>query len=99
MYTAPAEQLLSTCKADCASLQYCILSTDCVAIISRQNLVGASLHSSRNICMGLEYMMLQLLVTHNFMEKAVRKQAGYPLTHVWAPELSPSVRTPDTGRD
>ena len=61
-------------------MQYYILSTDHVAIISRQNLVGTSLHSSRNISMGLEYMMFQLWVTHDFTEKTLRKQTGYPLT-------------------
>lgn len=56
-YPAYAEQPLSTCKADCGSVQHCIPSTDHVAIITRQNLVGANLHSSRNISMGLKYMM------------------------------------------
>jgi len=84
-YTAYAEQPLSTHKANSASLQYCILSTDHKAVISRQNLVGTSLHSSRNIWMGLEHMMLQLWVTHNFMKKVVREQAGYLL----APQLTP----------
>lgn len=79
-HTTPAEQPLSTRKTDRASLRCCVLSTDGDAVISRQNLVGVSIHSSRNICMGLEYIMLQLWVTHDCMEKVVRKQAGYPLT-------------------